>query len=413
MGNAKKSARKKTATRAYFIAEDTTALREHYGRIVEENAKHHRFSDPLAQLAEELGIKLGVDLQTTAPLRNLLEGKKIASTSKGVFEEKLKGKIVFRPVKVALKGRPKRPCALADMQENGARIGYVPNHAYFSQHRVRMLWVMDQINRALAKLGVPKLDVNRMLNRQVARALEDGLHFVIGAAETIDNQPFIEPVHMIHDQSLGILARENITEPGPIVVHVGTAEEAILRSLEIEPHRILGLDFGSAADAHKSLFDYVKAGNGIAAASSALAVNNYLAAQSGLGPKMFDRFNEARLAVPPGETKSISLDPEPIHAVDGTRLINVASGQLDDWLREHVAYKGEGSVLDLHFPLWVSHFTGASMMKRCPTGGLERGQDGRPMTGRHLGRDGNVFLDFAEHLLRFARADDFSDKLGI
>jgi len=357
MGKADKNGenkRTRTKKAVYYIAEDTSSFRAHYGKILADDAKRLKYSDPLEVLAEDFGISIGhgQDLRTTAPLKNLIEGKKVSAKSKQIFEEKIG--LRFRPVRVPLKGRPKQPCAFEDMRATGARIGIVPNHMHFSTLRAKVIWLTQQLEKRLHAKGIEKVSVKPVSNRHAAIVLEDGFHFVIGAAETIDNQPYIEGVHTIHDQRIGILAPETIEQEGQIVVTVGTAEEAILRSLAIDHNKIVAVDFGNPEEAHAKLFDMVKRGTFIGAVSSILAVHNYLAAHSNTAHRFFEIFNQARLSGPVGETKSISLEPDPVYADSGVRLISVQSDHVDAWLRKHCDYQGEDSVLEFSFPLCIA-----------------------------------------------------------
>jgi len=114
------------------------------------------------------------------------------------------------------------------------------------------------------------------------------------------------------------------------------------------------VDFGDPEQAHSKLFDSVKAGQFKAAISSALVVNNYLTSQSGGADKFLERFNQARLNTPVGETSRLSLEPDPVLSVSGDTMIIVKPDDTDTWLRKHCGYTGENSVLSFSFPLGIA-----------------------------------------------------------
>ncbi len=263
--------------RVYYIAKDTSAIRARYEGILARNAERNTLSDPLVQLAEDLGIKIGEDLQSTGPLQNLLEGKRVTEESKILFETKLG--LNFVRERVPITGRPKRICILEDMIQNGAKIGIIAEHDPAIEKHSTTTKTALAVQEKLISEGVNSIQIKWMTHTESIGAFDNGLHLLIGSAILDKNAKNL--LSQKHTESIGVILNENVDPSGSIFILSQTAEEEAIRNLPLDYTRIIAVSFYTPLSGYKRMFDCVESGVCHAAIANKAAIEGRICQTNG------------------------------------------------------------------------------------------------------------------------------------
>lgn len=325
-----KQTRKKSKTRAYFTAEDASDIRARYHALLSDPATKKRYSDPLMALAEELGIRIPQDIKSTGPLKSLIAGTRLTQTSAEFFHAKLG--ITFVEERVPLKGRPKRPCVLEDMADNGAKIGIVrdisfniPEDIYFS-HWLAML------GQSIGAAPLENADVCWVNNRDVPHRLNADLHFVLGASINTQTAPFISILRIFASQELGILTHDENVTTLDIAILAGSTEESIIRSTDLPQGNFVALDFGYDFDGYARLFGEITNQKYAAAIAPVSIINRW--------HKYNDTTRSMKRKTKGGQPRLVEMAQAFIDNVPSELLNNqtntrlIRNHQMEDWLGE-------------------------------------------------------------------------------